>query len=385
MKHLLRTLCLCWIGLSIHQHTHAQCTSSGPLGSTTGGNNTSIGSLSWTGTNRTHTLNSSYASASVTLALGVLTPVTTNTQYLTITGLGFSIPAANTICGIVVTINHRSFSLLTIGGTVNDNDIRLIKGGALVTGPGANHALAGDWPYSTASTASYGNSSDLWGSAWLPADINSSSFGVAISATIVSQIVSLAFSADIDQVTVTVFSGPSATLATTLGTFSAKEAQGGNTLSWSAATYPDGNDAGYFVIQRTADGRVWQDLATVPALAGVQNYSWTDASPLPGTNSYRLHLLNADGQGVYSAIQTLSNLAGLSAGIRCYPNPFTSTISIASAHPIGRIQITDLAGKIIMVKELNRTATEWQWPAAGLPPGLYFVKVDGIVFKLVKN
>jgi hypothetical protein len=233
---------------------------------------------------------------------------------------------------------------------------------------------------------------------------------VAISASIVSQVLSLAFSAEIDQVTVTVYSGPAVTLAVPLQGFSAKEGPGGNILSWTTSADAI---ADRFVVQRSPDSRGWQDLTSIlvhevqsglaaaqgtqpdpsPGQGGQQNgttaqgnqqdYSYTDANPLPGTNSYRLHLLNADGQSSYSEIKTIEGPSA--TAVRCYPNPFVNTINISSPAPIGRVQLKDIQGRVLLTKELNRSANVWQWPATGLLPGLYFVQVDETLVKLIKN
>lgn len=95
-------------------------------------------------------------------------------HYLAATNFGFSIPGGSTIEGIVVEIEHKESG----AAACRDNRVRIIKGG--VTGS-TDKASGTEWPTSDG-YGSYGASNDLWGETWTVADINSSGFGVAVSA-----------------------------------------------------------------------------------------------------------------------------------------------------------------------------------------------------------
>jgi len=108
----------------------------------------------------------------VTYSATNLIPVTEYTQYLQVTNFGFSISVGSTIDKISV----RAF-LDRFGNTgARDGYIKLVKGG---TAGGTNVATATAWSngYKEWSGDSYG----LWGNTLSATDINSSSFGVAIS------------------------------------------------------------------------------------------------------------------------------------------------------------------------------------------------------------
>lgn len=85
--------------------------------------------------------------------------------------------------------------LLESNDEVYDNEVKLVKGGVI---SGTNKADASDWS-DTDLEVTYGSDSDLWGLTWSSADINSSNFGVAVSAT------SANGTASIDHVSVTVY------------------------------------------------------------------------------------------------------------------------------------------------------------------------------------
>lgn len=117
---------------------------------------------SWSNTGNVVSSNNSYATA--TISAGA------TTNLLTLTNFGFAIPAGATIDGIVVTqeskasansaVSRKTWNLLNVSGAVQVSD-----GGLLTT--------------SDVSIDS-GSSSDLWGTAPTPAEINSSSFGVSL-------------------------------------------------------------------------------------------------------------------------------------------------------------------------------------------------------------
>ena len=138
-----------------------------------GANNAGIGSLAWTNPNDITTSGSPYALASDIPSGGGIT------NYLMATGYNFDIPAEATINGIMVTVNRESSGNAI--PYVRDNIVRLIRGGSIV---GSNRAkTTTDWP-TTMGTIDYGNIIDTWGLTGLTAaDINSSNFGVALSAT----------------------------------------------------------------------------------------------------------------------------------------------------------------------------------------------------------
>ena len=60
-------------------------------------------------------------------------------------------------------------------------------------------------------------------------------------------------------------------------------------------------------------------------------------------------------------------------------------IHIISPHPFSKLSLKNLQGQTLWVKEYGDGVSTAQVPAAGLPAGLYFVQVDGAIYKIVKN
>lgn len=121
-----------------------------------------------------------------------------NTQCLTISDFGFSIPVGAVINGIVLEVEKKRSA--GGSGTVEDKGLQIMKGG-LLTGP--NKSQSGvDWPL-TDTYVTYGASSDLWGTTWTASDINASNFGVSLAS--ISYVCGATITTSIDHVRMTVY------------------------------------------------------------------------------------------------------------------------------------------------------------------------------------
>jgi len=322
--------------------------------------------FSWVTPGNAQNSDNNYASAGK--VLGVLS--SQHSDYLTVQDFGFSIPSSATICEIHVEVECSASGLGIFGSKVIDQSIMLLKNGALY---GNDLASGATWPGSDA-TVTYGSGllAGTWGGTWLPADINSSNFGVAISAQLNSGLAGLFMSASIDQVQVTVIYDTHSLLAIALENFTAAASPdgGGHQLTWSAGSgAPDCK----YTIQRSGDSHGWQDIATVD-----RSFSYTDHTPLNGANFYRLRAESTDGHYMYSAVKEVMQNAG---ALRCWPNPFGSVINISGS--AGKVILKDIQGRVLYLK--NISAGDSQIPAAGLPPGLYFVEIGTKTYKMLKQ
>lgn len=96
-------------------------------------------------------------------------------QILRVRDFGFTIPTTATLNGIVVEIERNCGA-----GTAADFRVQLMTGTLFANLVGNNKAAAGDWPASMA-IATYGSSSDMWGTTLTPTDVNSVNFCVGLS------------------------------------------------------------------------------------------------------------------------------------------------------------------------------------------------------------
>src|ERR1700759_4049925 len=91
-------------------------------------NDPSTGALAWSNPGNAGglTADGSFADATSTLTVSIGSPQTAITNYLKVTNLGFGLLSTDNVTGIMVTINHRDQSLLTLGtSSITDNTVRL--------------------------------------------------------------------------------------------------------------------------------------------------------------------------------------------------------------------------------------------------------------------
>ena len=94
-------------------------------------------------------------------------------------------------------------------------------------------------------------------------------------------------------------------------------------LEWTTS---EETNSGYFGIERSADARQWATIGNKEATGDSktnQSYTFSDSSPLSGSNYYRLKMVDKDGTFAYSSIQSI-NLEV--EGVTLYPNPVAHTL-----------------------------------------------------------
>lgn len=162
--------------------------SDGPANPTTAVNDASIGSQAWNSPGNVTASDNIRARQDIS-------PLS-STNYLKTTGFNFSIPLGATINGIVAEAEVQSLD--SPSDYIYDNAVRIVKSGLVGTADRSSGAFWASEGY-----ISHGSASDLWGESWTPADINSSNFGVAISAKNVET--TSPWSAEIDHIRITVY------------------------------------------------------------------------------------------------------------------------------------------------------------------------------------
>lgn len=128
-----------------------------------------VGAVAWASVNNAKAADGAYA----TVKLEGEPPILSH--YLKATNFGFAIPEGATIAGIVAEVKLTCENKGSI--SARESRVRIIKGGAIGA---AERATAELLPF-TPTVVTYGGNSDLWGNTWTPADINGSTFGLALS------------------------------------------------------------------------------------------------------------------------------------------------------------------------------------------------------------
>ena len=135
------------------------------------GNTTTVFAGTRTWTNPTN-IETNVSNATVSFLAGGST-----SDDLIATGFGFGVPLTSTINGFTVVESDTSSV-----GTVTLKGMKMLKAGVAVgtsklTGTGNN------WAAGVQGDTTYGSGSDLWGTTWVPSDVNDTNFGVVQATT----------------------------------------------------------------------------------------------------------------------------------------------------------------------------------------------------------
>ena len=98
-------------------------------------------------------------------------------------------------------------------------------------------------------------------------------------------------------------------------------------LKWKSQQ--ENNNERYF-IERSSDAKTWHVVAEVKAVpysTVPQNYYYTDESPSPGINYYRLRIVNHDGKFGITQVKA-ARISNSSSKPGIYPNPANTTATI---------------------------------------------------------
>lgn len=167
----------------------------------------------------------------------------------------------------------------------------------------------------------------------------------------------------------------------TLTDFSAHLKGTGVSINWSTSQELNNN---YFQVERSADGSSnWSVVATVDGAGNSQTakvYNAFDASPLAGSNYYRLKQVDKDGKFSYSATVTVK-VQLQKASISVVTNPFYNTLSVNIVSPTSEIvtaRLIDITGKQVAVQNWsvnNGTSRKDFDNLSGLHHGMYILSV----------
>lgn len=130
-------------------------------------------------------------------------------------------------------------------------------------------------------------------------------------------------------------------LPITLASFEGSSTPAGNLLTWQTSTEVN---AKAIEVERSADGRAFVRIATIPAKGQPASYRYTDATAA-GTQYYRLRLVDKDGTAAYSTVLQLSSSSGAAtAGLQLYPNPVRQQVQLRTTLRQGTVVLFNAQG-----------------------------------------
>lgn len=168
------------------------------------------------------------------------------------------------------------------------------------------------------------------------------------------------------------------TLPVSLLSFTAQPQSGSVALKWQTSAE---NDANYFSLERSGDGINFTELTLEPAQGNPNaghEYAYTDYSPNPDKNYYRLKIVSQNGAAAYSWV-VAAPFAANGNGLVLFPNPSDGrSISLRVNAPNGAMYTVDVYNDQGMrVRRASSPAPQLllQFSPA-LPPGVYVAKVS---------
>ncbi|MEJ0102059.1 MAG: PQQ-dependent sugar dehydrogenase [Bacteroidota bacterium] len=169
-------------------------------------------------------------------------------------------------------------------------------------------------------------------------------------------------------------------LPVTLTSFSVNAQGSANIVKW--ATEQEINSK-YFTLERSSNGSDFQPInkQATKNLPGQQNYSFADDKYFPGTNYYRLKMIDIDESYSYSKIIKIFNGNGNDDNLHITPNPVLKEFTLTANFPVSGpivIRITDVSGKVVkqISDNVSRGYMTMQiYQLEKLAPGTYFIEV----------
>lgn len=153
-------------------------------------------------------------------------------------------------------------------------------------------------------------------------------------------------------------------------------------LQWQTASE---KNSSHFIVERTADGEKFTDIAKVPAAGNssvLLSYEAYDESPLNGKNFYRLREVDVNGDEQYSKLVGV-NFSNESTSFNIHPNPTKQNDFQIIYHSLtsgnADLSVYDVAGRKIyntgfFVSENEITNQKVSIP--DLKEGLYYIRIN---------
>lgn len=152
-----------------------------------------------------------------------------------------------------------------------------------------------------------------------------------------------------------------------------------NLVKWATA---EESDLVSFQVQLSVNNAGFRDLVDGSVAArntlNNNNYNFTDKSPAPANNYYRLKIIERSGRISYSPVALVKNTRAGLAGLHIYPNPTTSYLQLemkAMRNKKATIAIVNAAGEIVQNGQyLFSEQSLITIDTRKLPAGKYFLK-----------
>ncbi len=161
--------------------------------------------------------------------------------------------------------------------------------------------------------------------------------------------------------------------------FTGENVWNGILLRWTTSGERNTKD---FIVQRSNVLAAWQDIGTIPATGSLNTntYQFTDNSPAPGANDYRIRQRDMDGNSTFSLTVAVGFSTLSPAAVTIYPNPVSGgTVYIELPHA-ALVTLYNADGIPVLRKQM---AEGTQRLAVGyLARGFYSLVIDNAAYKV---
>lgn len=276
-----------------------------------------------------------------------------------IKGFGFSIPASETITGVVVEMDRSIAS-----GSCQDNNIQLLNTSGVEVGTNLSEGDA--WaPFDLDVYTSFGGSTNTWGLSLTPTDINDPDFGVSF------QVLATSNNAKprVDHIRITVYT--TTALPVEFTKIYTSNSLGERTLHWETASETNSD---YFQIQASEDAINWEVLGETAAAGfstSLIKYNYQLTNDISSNLNY-LRIKQVDFDNTFSFSKIIKTQIPAEENTILFPSVSTNTFYINTLQNSSAF-VYDYSGKLIQELKLESGINIF---GSNLKPGNYLLNVN---------
>ncbi|MEZ5039008.1 MAG: hypothetical protein R2828_03925 [Saprospiraceae bacterium] len=173
--------------------------------------------------------------------------------------------------------------------------------------------------------------------------------------------------------------GSNSVLPIELGYFTGARQTDGIALQWETLS-EENND--YMAIERSADGQRFEEMGRLNGRGTVfepQRYQFLDERPIPGLNYYRLRQVDYDGTATFHDIITVAWEAQ-HLPFSVFPTMARESVNVHWQEASEKVLVLRLFSSTGQLRQQYRVppgTSAFTLPTGGLPPGHYFLHIDG--------
>lgn len=149
-------------------------------------------------------------------------------------------------------------------------------------------------------------------------------------------------------------------------------------LNWETTNE---QNVSHFVVERSADRLSYSGIAAVPARNNTNgaSYQWQDINPLSKVNYYRLKIVDFDSTSKFSPVKMVR--FANDGEILVFPTVVSDLVFIQSEKEVTAVLFNTTGQKL----ESKTFRSNGSFDLRSYPAGLYFIRIENRVYKLIKQ